>query len=154
MYIPCTPHLGIFIAPVENSNPCEILAISILSGLGASAAGRGPAWAPCMLQHNQLTPGLETLSDILQCDVHILSYANNAAWGEKDEESLPIHVHKERDVQRWSWQICHSSGGGERAIVTIYLFVVDAVVSCPDTPPSVLRHLCPRLLGVLAANGS
>lgn len=46
------------------------------------------------------------------------------------------------------------TAAGERVIETIYLSIVDAVVSCPDAPPSVLRHLCPHLQGVLAANDS
>ena len=133
MYIPYAPHRGIFISPVENSSPCEIL---ILSGLGASVAGRGPAWAPCTLQHNQPTPGLETLSYVLQCDVHKLSYVNNAVWGEKDEESLLIPVHKEGGVQRGSWQVCYSSGGeGNRNNLPLCSRCCCELPRCPSFSP-------------------
>ena len=149
MYIPYTPHLGIFISPVENSNPCEIL---IPSGLGASGAGRGPAWAPCPLQHNQPTPGLETLSYLLQCDVHKLSYANNAAWGEKmRNHCLYPCTRKEMCKGDHDKFVTVAGGEGNRNNSPLHS---GCCCELPDAPPSVLKHLCPHLLGVLAANDS
>lgn len=59
--------------------------------------GEGPLEPPCPLQRNQPTQELETLSYLLQCDVH--KHMPTMLCEVKDEESLLIPVHKEGDAK-------------------------------------------------------